>query len=172
MQCRSVLEVTILERPGTAASYLLVLGTLLGTPYTRPVPGGQEEQREGGRAISDNRLDRASGPRDWRDQALPSLSLSLPLGKFSHWTWALYLSPRGGSTMVDKARQWLTRDWRRPPYHSTVGVMALGHDGDVGSSVHFGDAIPWKCCLRPPTQDKSHSRYYVSQISHRPKVIP
>lgn len=73
---------------------------------------------------------------------------------------------------MDKARQWLTRDWRRPPYHSTVGVMALGNDGDVGSSVHVGDVIPWKCCLRPPTQYKLHSRYYVSQISHRRKSHP
>lgn len=75
----------------------------------------------------------------------------------------------GGSTAVDKARQWLTCDWRRPPYHSTVGVMALGHDGDAGSSVRFGDATPWKCCLRPPTQHALPSRYYVSQISHRPE---
>ena len=48
----------------------------------------------------------------------------------------------GGSNAVDKARQWLTRHWRQLPYHSTHGVMTLGHDGDAGSSVHFGDAIP------------------------------
>lgn len=66
---------------------------------------------------------------------------------------------------MDKASQCLTRHWRQPPYHSTHGVMTLGHDGDAGSSVHFGDAIPWKCCLRPP-------RYYVSQIFAQAKVIP
>lgn len=73
---------------------------------------------------------------------------------------------------MDKAKQWLTRHWRQLPYHSTDGVMTLGHDGDAESSVHFGDAIPWKCCLRPPAQNKLPSRYYVSQIFAQAKVIP
>lgn len=117
------------------------------------------------RAITDKiqqRLERLETGRAW-SLAVSSLA------------WACYLSPREAQVRWIRLANGLHAIGGSLPYHSTHGVMALvtlGHDGDAGSSVHFGDAIPWKCCLRPPTHNKSPSRYYVSQIFAQAKVIP